>query len=135
VTRPEKRSARGFTLLEALVALAVFTALLVSFNSGLTGSWRAVAAAEIDSRAQTVASTVIEEAGIIAPFEAGERSGVTPDGYAYAVVVAPHRMPDARESDPPRAYWVRVSVTAPSRFGFTNRRPVVLSTLKRVLVR
>jgi prepilin-type N-terminal cleavage/methylation domain-containing protein len=121
----------GFTLIETLAALTIFTAILVVFNSGITGSWRGVAAAEADRRAIAVASNLIEEAGIIWPLEAGTREGQSESGLAYRIDVAPHRSAGADvTAGNVSAFWLTVTV-APRGSTGSPRRPVTLRSLKR----
>lgn len=122
----------GFTLLETLIALAVFAGLLIWFSTGITRSWRGVSAAEVDKRALALAQALIEETGITTPLAPGIREGTAPDGLAWRIVVAPYRAQGAgseTSGDASKASWVTVTV-APRTATGSARRPLTLTTLK-----
>lgn len=123
-------SSTGFTLLETLVALAVFALLLIWFSTGITHSWRGVSAAEADKRALALAQALIEEAGITSPLTPGTRKGTASDGLAWRVTIVPYRAQGAETSgDTSKAIWVHVTV-APRTATGSARRPLTLTTLK-----
>lgn len=119
----------GFTLLETMVALLIFSGMLVWFGAGIAGGWRGVAAAEADKRALAIARALIEETGTSWPLTAGTREGVAEGGLAYRVVVTPYRAQDIDAAAAPTASWVTATVAPRSPTGGA-RRPVILQTLK-----
>ncbi len=131
MTQNGHRSA-GFTLLETLIALAVFTGLLIWFSTGITRSWRGVSAAEADKRALALAQALLEETGVTSPLTPGTREGTAPNGIAWRVVVTPYRASDGSAeapADAAKACWVTVTAAPRSATG-SARRPLTLTTLK-----
>ena len=121
----------GFTLIETLVALAIFTGFLIVFNNGITGSWRGIAAAEADLRALAVARMLLEEANVAWPLATGTHEGRSASGLAYRIVVQPYQAPGGKVQDnATSAHWVAVTV-APRGSTGGPRRQLTLQTLKR----
>lgn len=119
----------GFTLLETMVALLIFSVILIWLGAGIAGGWRSVAAAEADKRALTVARALIEEAGTVWPITTGTREGIVDGGLAYRVVVTPYQASDTDAPATPSASWVTVTVAPRTPTGGA-RRPIILQTLK-----
>lgn len=98
------KDARGFALIESLVALAVLALTLVVLLQTTGSAARRLAQAESLSYATLAAQSLLAEAGIAAPLATGTSAGALPDGLAWRQDVA--RLPDA-----PRALAVTITVS------------------------
>ena len=100
----------GFTLIETLVALAVFTACFILVQQSISGSWRLVRAAQLEEAAMVVAQRQLVLSGIETPLEEGASAGLSDDGYAWAVEIRRYVPPGDQTSTPLLAFWVDVTV-------------------------
>jgi len=111
----KRRSARGFTLLEVLIAFTILAvslvALLRAFSSGLRG----LDAAEAATAAAQHARSKIEEVGTAIALEPGVQEGEFEDGYRWRVVIDPHELGDAAAAEtlPLAPFEIEVTVTGP----------------------
>jgi general secretion pathway protein I len=87
---PDARAA-GFTLLEALVALAILSGVIASVMTLIGLNRRAQAEAETDLAAALHARTLLARIGRDLPLETGTQSGTFDDGTAWSVLVRPFR--------------------------------------------
>ena len=118
---------RGFSLLEVLVAFAVFSlslgVLFQIFSSGLRG----VDLARSYSHAVIVAESQLAEASADDVLEAGIREGIEDDRYRWITTVSKY---DSADRDPqpgvPEAYRISVRVIWEDSAG----REITLSTLR-----
>jgi Tfp pilus assembly protein PilV len=90
------RSALGFTLVEAVVALAVVATGAVAAERLLARSARTVAAERAATRAQLAAQGLLAEARM-GPLPLGTVAGTTTDGVAFEREVRPTGHPALRE--------------------------------------
>jgi general secretion pathway protein I len=122
--------ARGFTLLEVLVAFAILAvALVVLFRAFGTGATNARLAEEY-TVATLHAESVLAAAGIETPLQAGTAEGDLPDGYRWRAVVAPaaaDRAPDPLSADPLAGLLYEVAVTVTWRKDGKTRSVAVRS--------
>ena len=85
-----RRQPAGFTLVEVLVAFAIAAlslgALLSSFSTGL----RSVEASGAHVAALLQARSIVDRLGSDIPYEEGETSGTTEEGYAWSLRVRRH---------------------------------------------
>ena len=72
--RSKNSSQAGFTLLEMLVAMAIFATALLVFERSMAGVWRGVTGANLRTAAVTLALAKLEEASAATPFQAGQES-------------------------------------------------------------
>ena len=117
------RSVRGFSLLEILVAFAVFgivgTALLQLFQSGLDHIDRS----HKMTQAVLLAQTKLAELRVLPDLQPGESEGVYPQGYRWYVQLEPYQ---PGLSDPNHRFRA-FSVTL--RIGWGERGVYQLQTL------
>lgn len=110
---PRAPSDGGFTLIETMVALLVFTACYILVQQSISGSWRLVRAAQSEEAALAVAQRQLALSGIETPLEEGAASGVSDEGYAWSVEVRRYLVPgeSAGPSTAPLiGFWVDVTV-------------------------
>ena len=128
--------ARGFSLLEVLVAFVILalvgTALFRMFSGALTN----VAAADDYSRAVLVAESVLTEAAQTQPLRETSQAGTTDGGrIAWTTQVTPYTAPQvspdieqASESMPTRLWRIVAEVTFPGANG--KSRTFTLATIR-----
>ncbi len=135
----ENRRAGGFSLIEVIVALAVFTSVFVALYRGITGGGRAVQRANLEAQATRIAVSRLAAAGIGASLSDGQAYTGEDDRYSWRVSV--QRFVDPAEPEQftlqrtfarePQvsAFWVEAEVSW--RAGALARIDVVrLRTLK-----
>jgi type II secretion system protein I len=134
--RQSATRARGFSLLEVLVAFSILalvgTALFRLFSGALTNA----SAADDASRAVLVAESVLAEAASVQPLREATQQGSLDDGrIEWTTKVAPYAAPgvnpDAErgsESLPLRLFRVSVEVMFPSANG--GKRTLSLATTR-----
>jgi general secretion pathway protein I len=120
----------GFTLFEAIVALAVLTLGLGAFYRAVTGG--AVGGQRIERAAMAleVAKARLAVEGIEGPLIEGERQGGEPSGYRWTIRVQRYNGGAARiTGSDPIAYLVTANVTWPGARA-TSHPGVELTTIK-----
>jgi prepilin-type N-terminal cleavage/methylation domain-containing protein len=103
----------GFTLIEALVATAVFALVLSALYQGLTVGWRGLKKANAEDAAVAVLSFQLATSGVETPLQASSTSGTTPDGVSWQTVITPYSAtePTTGTAQPSYlGYWVTVIV-------------------------
>lgn len=91
-----KRQARGFTLLEVIVAFALLGLALTLLLGSLSGGARQVREAELRTRAVLHAQSLLAAAGVEAPLQAGSQQGEWEQGrYQWQLQVQPWVEPRA----------------------------------------
>lgn len=89
-----RRRARGFTLLEVIVAFALLGLALTLLLGSLSGGARQVREAELRSRAVLHAQSLLAAAGVEEPLRVGSRQGQWEDGrYQWQLQVQPYSEP------------------------------------------
>ena len=104
--------ANGFTLIETLVALAIFAGVFAALSAGLAGGTRGVRLARMDQAATMLAKAKLAAVGVETLLaDAQQETGET-DGFTWLVSVRQHVRPDSdvRKTEP-KAYWVTVEVS------------------------
>ncbi len=98
-----RRAARGFSVLEVLVALVILALVGTALFSLFSGALTNVSAAEDYSRAVLVADSVLTEAAGTTPLREGTKSGTTEDGRidwtASVKAYQPPASPNANAAD------------------------------------
>jgi general secretion pathway protein I len=110
--------ARGFTLLETIVAFTILSFALVAAMQAFSSGLRSVAAAEGAGAAVLHARSKLDEVGITIPLVPGQIEGVFADGSRWQATIAPYQNFDVGESGylPLVPYQVNVTVSwGPSR--------------------
>lgn len=129
-----RHEARGFTLVEVIVAI-VIAALCFSALSGVfSGGMRAAGTASELARASTLAQSLIASAGIEKPLAEGVESGTSADGLNWSVTVS--NEPGVGEEGPIKPVLELKRVTArvvvPNDAQPDRARAFELSTLRAV---
>jgi general secretion pathway protein I len=120
--RESRTRARGFTLLEVLVALIIFAiAFGVLAQIIQTGLGQARSAA-VTSEAVLLARSLLAEVGSELPVAPGVIKGEAEGGYRWRIEM---RATEGRADDALRAYLVQVTVASD-----TQAPPIELSTLR-----
>lgn len=73
-TWQKTHSQAGFSLMETIVAVALFAGMFVLLNRGLTTSWQGVRRADLDAGAVALATAQLASAGIETPLVDGTRT-------------------------------------------------------------
>lgn len=124
--QPRRRRAAGFTLIEIILAFAIFAlaagALFQSFSTGL----RATEVGDRQAAAVLSARSLLDRVGIDIPLTAGKQSGRTDEGMSWRIAIAPVALIDPRRADqsPVLPFVVEVAVL-PDR-----GQPVTLTTIR-----
>jgi prepilin-type N-terminal cleavage/methylation domain-containing protein len=103
----------GFTLIEALVATAVFTLVVSALYQGLTVGWRGLARTKAEDAAVSLLSQKLASSGIETPLQTATASGTTLEGMSWQTEIAPYAgAATATDTNSPAylAYWVTVTV-------------------------
>ena len=120
-------AAKGFTLIETLVALAIAAVVINGFYSALSTGTLLDRRADDQAQMVLVASTVMDQVGIDIPLRLGSNTGQA-DGLAWQLVISNVRAADmqlgpAYENE---LIFVSVSVTDPTG----DNAPVVLRAVR-----
>src|SRR5262249_59696567 len=89
--------ARGFTLIEILVAFAILAFVLVALYRIFGGGLATTARLEQRTAALLMARSMLERVGTDVPLVAGEPSGTTADGMAWTLDIRPAAVIDPAE--------------------------------------
>lgn len=130
-----RRGARGYTLIEVIVAFALLALALTLLLGTLSGAARQVRWSGDAGRAALHAQSLLDEAGLAEPLRPGTRQGEFDDGrYRWTLEVAAWRDPvDAAAAAPvapaaPRLLELRLDV----RWGERPAERLQLRTLRLV---
>ncbi|MEO0904618.1 MAG: prepilin-type N-terminal cleavage/methylation domain-containing protein [Pseudomonadota bacterium] len=120
-------AAKGFTLIETLVALAIAAVVINGFYSALSTGTLLDRRADDQAQMVLVASTVMDQVGIDIPLRLGSNTGQS-EGLAWQLVISNVRAADmqlgpAYENE---LIFVSVSVTDPTG----DNAPVVLRAIR-----
>lgn len=96
-----KRNARGFTLIEVIVAFAVLALALAIVLGTLSNASRQVRWSDDAGRAALHAQSLLDDTGVAETLVPGRSDGVFEDGrYRWTLDVAPWREPPAQGEAP-----------------------------------
>ena len=111
---PHRRGrARGFTLIEILVAFTILAVAMVALVQAFSSGLRGLGSAEASAVALAHARAKLEEIGSVIPLEAGEVAGEFDDGYRWTALIRAHESGDGAELDatPVQPFEVEVTVS------------------------
>ena len=124
----------GFSLIEALVALAIVGLALAAIGGVIGGGLAGARASDQAAAALTLAESKIAEAGAVAALRPGDSSGAVAGHFRWRLRVAPYedRGEDSAATTPEpvsplRLYRVEVTVAWQDR---SRRRQLTLATLR-----
>ncbi|MFP3945093.1 MAG: prepilin-type N-terminal cleavage/methylation domain-containing protein, partial [Alphaproteobacteria bacterium] len=121
---PERRGARGFTLVEILVAFAILTLTLTAVMQGLSGGLRILSVSHAQAQALRIAENRLAEAGRAYALTPGTETGAQ-GRYQWRVEITPH---DDGAIGAPPSLPSAYRVTATVRWG--GGRRLSLSTIE-----
>ena len=116
--------ARGFTLIEVLIAFMILAVAMVAILQAFSSGLRGLGAAEASAAALAHARAKLEEIGTFVPIEPGETEGDFEDGSHWTVTVRAHEGEAGAESLSLAPYEVEVTVAG------TRAPAVTLRTLR-----
>ena len=128
--------ARGFSLLEVLVAFVILSLVATALFRLFSGALQNMSAADDYTKAVLVAESALAKAGATQPLREATDNGTADEGrIEWATRVVPYRpegvSPDlerAAETMPTRLYKVSAEVTFPSQSG--GKRTFALATTR-----
>ncbi len=125
-----RRDQRGFTLIEALVALGVLAATIALVNRTFATGWSAVRHGSLENRAIAIAKARLEAAGTEVTLAAETAEGAQ-DGMRWRRVISLYDPPGQTAGATARlpAWWVRVDV-AWRDSPFAAERVIALTTIR-----
>ena len=102
----------GFTLVESLVALAIFVAVISALYQGLSVGWRGLRRADAEDMALALAQNKLATAGVETPLVASTQSGAAGDGMLWQADIRPYAtaLPAAQTPQDLQGFWVTVTV-------------------------
>ena len=125
-----RRGQRGFTLIEALVALGVLAATIALVNRTFASGWSAVRHGSLESRAIAIAKARLEATGTEIPLAVDTAEGQQ-DGMRWRREISLYDPPGQTAGATARlpAWWVRVDV-AWRDTPFAAERVIALTTIR-----
>ena len=122
----------GFTLMETIVALVVFAAVVVALERGTATGWRGLRLAQMDAGALALARARLASAGIDSELADESVQSGEEDRYEWRLAVRKYAPPEG-VAVPQRlaGYWVNVAVSWRDRPAGPPRT-IELQTLKLV---
>lgn len=88
---------RGFSLIEVIVALVVFSSVFLALYRGIIGGGRAVQRANLEAEATRIAVSQLAAAGIVAPLVDGQSYTGEQDRYSWRISVQRYADPSEAE--------------------------------------
>lgn len=113
-------SQSGFTLIETLVALAIFASLIGALYTGMSDNWRNARRADMDVAAMRLGKTQLALAGRTAPLAAGPVASGRDQGIDWTVSAEPYAGAE-EQATAPAAWWLVFDAAwADGRIGTTR---------------
>lgn len=102
----------GFTLMEAIVSLAIFALVLVATQRGFASGSRAIREAQQDSRATAIVQSLLASLGQETALRDGTEAEGQSDGYRWRTRVSAYRDPSGDDNDARRVrlFWAEAQV-------------------------
>ena len=122
----EHQGEEGFTLIEVLVALTIFSISIAVLLSIISDSLSHIQKNEIEFISASKAQSLMTEMGVSRPLQLGETQGAYGDGYFWRVSAIPYGESEDRDAWITSSLLVTVSVW---KEGLRNK-PFDLSSLK-----
>jgi prepilin-type N-terminal cleavage/methylation domain-containing protein len=123
----------GFTLIEALVATAVFAMLLGALYQGLSAGWRGLQKANSETVALALLSRQLASIGVETPLQPSSTAGSTTDGVTWQADILPyHPTQSANLPSPPAYQGFWVSVTVRWRDGYLKSEQTLQATTLKI---
>jgi prepilin-type N-terminal cleavage/methylation domain-containing protein len=115
VKQPIKRTHddAGFTLMESLVALLIFSAAILSFERAVAGAWRGINAANMKTGAVTLALRLLDETGADLAFASEQETEGQSGHYEWrrrVAIIDTGAAPPTASADDLATFWVEVKV-------------------------
>lgn len=122
-----RRPEAGFTLMETIVALVVFTGIVIALERGSALGWRAIRLADLERNALILARAKLAAAGIDKPVGEGLDEEGDDNRFHWHVSTSPYGQTSS--SQRLAAYWVSAAVSWRDR-PVGPLRTIELRTLK-----
>jgi general secretion pathway protein I len=123
---PSSSSARGFTLIEVLVAFAILALTLAALMQVFTTGLRSADAVDRHLMATMLARSVLDDVGTEIPIVAGEQSAEIEQGYRWTVRILPSgAIPPVAEAE-----WITVPYEVQVEVAWNGRPVTTLTTLR-----
>ena len=120
-------SEAGFTLIEALVTLAILALVLSTLMGVMTDAFGRAARADAVTRASLHARSLLDKVAADIPLETGTRMGELPDGMHWQLRIEPFGDAADQRAWPVTPYTISAEVSWHER---QQPRSVVISTLR-----
>ncbi len=127
-----RRSSGGFTLVEALISLVLFAAVVVLLQGGFARGLAGMRAADRERAGLDCASSVVAAAGTTARLSAGMRETGSCNDISWEMIVTPYDPESSGDNKPVASIvplWVEVTATWRERTS-TREHSLKLRTLK-----
>ena len=107
------RQQGGFTLMETIVALVLFSSIFVALYKGLEKGGVSIRQSGMEAAASTLALSLLASAGIENALENGQLYSGVEDRFAWRMSIRQAGGPDDRTAAPSKAatFWVDVEVS------------------------
>ena len=120
----------GFTLMETIAALVIFSVVFFALYKGMAGSWRGARLAQTEQSALQLCRAKLAAVGIEIPLSDGLDVAADEDGFEWHVAVQKYAAPgDESQQLGQAAYWVTVEVEWRDTV-FGSPRKIELKALK-----
>jgi type II secretory pathway pseudopilin PulG len=120
----------GFTLIEAIVGIALLALGFVALQQALTSGWGGLRRAQVEAAAVSLVQAQLAAAGVESPLRDGQTAGETRDGMRWTLEIQRQAAPN--QSERPQqlvGYWLKATASWRD-FPFGPTRSVALTTLK-----
>jgi len=108
------RGDAGFTLMECLVALVIFSAAILLFERTIAGAWRGISTANTKTGAVTLALRLLEETGSDSAFASENETQGQSGRYEWRrliTLIDSGTTPAGTTTDDLATFWVEVDVS------------------------